>query len=113
MQHKKIIDWLGFKWGDVEKTSWKYGAGSINTNSDLNGPSGERKAYLRNAYNEDTPQTAYDVKRAFYFSTKGPFILFHEIQRDYFPRILEGEISLETGFQEIKEQYKKRKGANE
>ncbi|MBE2931967.1 hypothetical protein HPJ92_05300 [Anoxybacillus flavithermus] len=44
--------------GTVLKVSWKYGAGSIDTGNDLNGYNGKKKAYLRNAYNESTPQTA-------------------------------------------------------
>lgn len=44
--------------GAVEKVSWKHGAGTINTGTALNGPKGNKKGYLRNAYNEATPQTA-------------------------------------------------------
>lgn len=60
-----------------------------------------------------------DVRTAFYFGTKGPFVkesmtekeyyLFHEIEREYFPLILDGKISLEEGFEEIKKQYKIRR----
>ncbi|MCX8047437.1 MAG: ABC transporter substrate-binding protein [Anoxybacillus gonensis] len=59
-----------------------------------------------------------DVKNVFYYGKQGPYIkesmtleqlsIFHELEREYFPIILNKNISVEDGYKELKREYKQR-----
>lgn len=58
------------------------------------------------------------VKNVFYYGKQGPYIkesmtleqlsIFHELEREYFPIILNKNISVEDGYKELKREYKQR-----